>query len=118
LDETYFAYMEDVALCERMKRASWQVWYVPTADVIHHMGQSTKRQTGKVSPSAIRSFHLYFQRRWGPTATRLLQAVELMGYGLRVALYGLGAWLLRRPRWREQAHVHRQYLQLVWSWKP
>ena len=118
LDETYFAYMEDVALCERMKRAGWQVWYTPTADVIHHMGQSTKRQTGRVSPNAIRSFHLFFQRRWGNAATRVLKVIELLGYGMRMVIYGAGALALRHPRWREQAYVHYQYLRLVWGWPP
>ncbi len=118
LDETYFAYMEDVALCERMKAAGWEVWYLPSANVIHHMGQSTKRQTGKVSPNSIRSFHLFFLRKWGKTATRILQGIELLGYSLRVAIYGMGALILHRPRWRQQANVHWQYLLLVWRWHP
>ncbi len=118
LDDTYFAYMEDVALCEKMKKAGWETWYLPSANVIHHMGQSTKRQTGKVSPNSIRSFHLYFLHRWGTTSTRILQGIELLGYSLRVIIYGMGALILRRPKWHQQMSVHWQYLNHVWSWRP
>ena len=118
LDDTYFAYMEDVALCEKMKKAGWETWYLPSANVIHHMGQSTKRQTGKVSPNSVRSFHQYFLHKWGKTSTRILQGIEVFGYSLRVILYGLGALILRRPKWRQQTSVHKQYLAHVWSWRP
>ncbi len=118
LDDTYFAYMEDVALCEKMMKCGWETWYLPSANVIHHMGQSTKRQRGKVSPNSIRSFHQYFLHRWGIASTRILQAIEILGYSLRVILYGLGALILRRSKWRHQTSVHWQYLNYVWSWRP
>jgi N-acetylglucosaminyl-diphospho-decaprenol L-rhamnosyltransferase len=36
LDEGYFLYVEDIDWAYRMHRAGWQVYYVPTAQIIHH----------------------------------------------------------------------------------
>jgi N-acetylglucosaminyl-diphospho-decaprenol L-rhamnosyltransferase len=36
LDEGYFLYVEDIDWARRMHNADWQVYYVPTAQIIHH----------------------------------------------------------------------------------
>lgn len=36
LDEGYFLYVEDIDWARRMHTAGWQVYYVPTAKIIHH----------------------------------------------------------------------------------
>ncbi len=36
LDEGYFLYVEDIDWARRMHDANWQVYYVPTAQIIHH----------------------------------------------------------------------------------
>jgi N-acetylglucosaminyl-diphospho-decaprenol L-rhamnosyltransferase len=36
LDEGYFLYVEDIDWARRMHDADWQVYYVPTAQIIHH----------------------------------------------------------------------------------
>ncbi|MFN8455575.1 MAG: glycosyltransferase family 2 protein [Anaerolineae bacterium] len=36
LDEGYFLYVEDIDWARRMHRAGWQVYYVPSAQIIHH----------------------------------------------------------------------------------
>jgi len=35
LDERFFAYQEDADFCFRARQAGWQVYYVPTAQIIH-----------------------------------------------------------------------------------
>ncbi len=42
-DESYFMYGEDVDLCYRIKKAGWQVWYLPEAEIIHYGGGSSGR---------------------------------------------------------------------------
>ncbi len=39
LDEAYFAYQEDADFCFRARRAGWEVYYVPSAQVIHYGGK-------------------------------------------------------------------------------
>lgn len=36
LDEGYFLYVEDIDWARRMHSANWQIYYVPTAQIIHH----------------------------------------------------------------------------------
>jgi GT2 family glycosyltransferase len=43
LDEQYFAYQEDADYCFRARQAGWEVYYVPTAQIIHYGGQGGSR---------------------------------------------------------------------------
>ncbi len=44
LDEGFFLYVEDIDWAYRMHRANWKVFYVPTAQIIHHhLAVSDKR---------------------------------------------------------------------------
>jgi N-acetylglucosaminyl-diphospho-decaprenol L-rhamnosyltransferase len=36
LDEGYFLYVEDIDWARRMHNADWKIYYVPTAQIIHH----------------------------------------------------------------------------------
>jgi len=43
LDERYFAYQEDADYCLSARRAGWQVYYVPAAQIIHYGGLGGSR---------------------------------------------------------------------------
>jgi GT2 family glycosyltransferase len=58
LDEDFFAYLEDVDLAWRARRAGWRALYVPTARVLHHHSA-----TG-VEGSPFKSFHLGRNKIW------------------------------------------------------
>ncbi|NJK40822.1 MAG: glycosyltransferase family 2 protein [Acaryochloridaceae cyanobacterium SU_2_1] len=36
LDEGYFLYVEDIDWARRMQSSGWQIYYVPTAQIVHH----------------------------------------------------------------------------------
>lgn len=42
LDEHFFIYCEEIDWCIRIKRAGWQIWCVPQAEIVHREGQSTR----------------------------------------------------------------------------
>jgi len=42
-DEQFFMYGEDLDWCYRIKQAGWSVWYVPSTQIIHYKGESTRR---------------------------------------------------------------------------
>ena len=108
LDERLFCYMDDVDLGARARAAGWRVWYEPSAQAVHLMGQSTTRRTGRSSPAALRSFHRYYARTHGRSSRAALRAVEATGFGLRAAAYaGAGAvrrdpsaWAASRGHWQ------------------
>lgn len=41
LDEKFFMYVEEVDYCFRAKKKGWQVFYVPTASIVHFRGASS-----------------------------------------------------------------------------
>jgi N-acetylglucosaminyl-diphospho-decaprenol L-rhamnosyltransferase len=113
LDERFFVYMDDVDLCQRLRDAGWKIRYCPEAQATHLMGQSTKRQTGGVSPEALRSFNRYFAGRYGSSATATLRVIEAIGFAIRAVAY-LAAAAIRRdePRLSAQAAAHWQYFRV------
>lgn len=46
-DERYFMYMEDVDLGDRLGKAGWLNVYVPSAEVLHHKGHATGRESAR-----------------------------------------------------------------------
>jgi N-acetylglucosaminyl-diphospho-decaprenol L-rhamnosyltransferase len=113
MDERFFVYMDDVDLCRRLREGGWNVWYCPEAEAIHLMGQSTKRQTGTVSPKALQSFNRYFAMRRGPLATLALRALQAVGFGGRAALYSAASVACpAEAHLRAQARAHWTYCKV------
>lgn len=52
-DESFFMYGEDIDLSYRMQQAGYKVIYLPTTNIIHYKGESTK----KTSLNYVRHFH-------------------------------------------------------------
>ena len=43
LDEDYFLYGEDLDWCYRTRSAGWTIYYVPTTQIVHFKGESSKK---------------------------------------------------------------------------
>lgn len=43
LDEDFFIYCEEIDWCMRLKRAGWEIWCVPQAEIVHYEAQSTRQ---------------------------------------------------------------------------
>jgi N-acetylglucosaminyl-diphospho-decaprenol L-rhamnosyltransferase len=52
-DQNFFMYSEEIDLCKRIKSTGWKIIYLPEAQVIHYIGQS--------SDQVVAARHLYFQ---------------------------------------------------------
>jgi GT2 family glycosyltransferase len=98
MDEGYFLYFEEVDFCHRARRAGWPCWYVPSAHVVHLVGQSS----GVTNPAASRRrrpgywFHArrrYFVANHGRVATVLADLAWSLGY----ATYRLRRLVQRKP---------------------
>jgi hypothetical protein len=62
-DETFFLYMEDVDLCERIIREGWKIYYYPAAEFIHDAGGSSRQDWFRSQLDFIRSAQLYFRKK-------------------------------------------------------
>jgi N-acetylglucosaminyl-diphospho-decaprenol L-rhamnosyltransferase len=92
LDEQFFMYFEDVDLCRRVRRAGWEVWYVPASRVVHLVGQSSGVTDGRDAPLRRPGYWFdarrhYFLKHHGWAYSALADAAWLLGFG---------AWRARR----------------------
>ncbi len=107
LDEGYFMYSEEVDLCYALKHAGWEVWYQPTARVIHLGGASSRHRATAREADLYRSRVRFFRKHYGPIQAALLKAmicaITLGKQPLHAALRALSGG--RRGRavvgWRE-----------------
>ncbi len=67
-----------------MKEAGWEIWFVPEARVVHHVGASTRQVRMAMLWESHRSLHQYYRKHY---RTRLAAPV----YGLIVAAIYAGA---------------------------
>lgn len=47
-DEDYFMYAEDMDICWRLRQAGWRIYYLPSAKVLHHIGQSSRLESPRM----------------------------------------------------------------------
>ncbi len=112
LDEGFFMYSEELDLCRRMRDAGWGVVYLPTAQIIHHMGKSSEQvvvarhihfQTSKVR---------YFRKHHGAFSAAALRWFLLANYAWQLGLEG-AKWLVghKRPLRAQRIAAYRQVLK-------
>lgn len=61
-DEEYFMYVEDLDLCYTMHQAGWKVFYVPSAVVKHHVGQSSELRSPQMILEHHRSLYRFISK--------------------------------------------------------
>lgn len=62
LDEGFFMLFEEVDWCYRIKQAGWQIWFTPSARVLHHYGQSIKQVKARMILSSHRGMYRYWRK--------------------------------------------------------
>ncbi len=96
-DEDYFMYVEEIDWCYRVGQAGWLIYYVPSAVICHHGGQSTARVTAKMYV-ALRKSRILFALKHHSRFEALLLSV---GYGISSAIKARGGDRDRRQAYRQ-----------------
>ncbi len=65
LDEDYFIYSEEVDLCHRLRRAGWELYWVPHGQVVHLGGQSTRQVSEAMFLRLYQAKLIYFRKNFG-----------------------------------------------------
>jgi GT2 family glycosyltransferase len=78
LDEAFFMYAEDVDWCYRMKQAGWKVVYFPTAKIVHHIGQSTRKVPFKMTYERHRSMWRFYRKHYS-RGIALIDVATMLG---------------------------------------
>jgi N-acetylglucosaminyl-diphospho-decaprenol L-rhamnosyltransferase len=79
LDEGYFMYAEEVDWCWRIQRAGWPFYCVPSAQVIHHGGASTRQFRSQAFVSLWRSRLRLYGRFYGPIRRAVAAGIVRLG---------------------------------------
>lgn len=67
LDEHFFMYCEEIDWCLRIRRAGWQIWCVPRAEIVHHEAQSTRQFRDAMFVELWRARLYLFEKHYSPS---------------------------------------------------
>lgn len=86
-DNDYFAYVEEVDLCYRVKKAGWQVWYLPSPKVVH-FGQVTS-SSRYAAVNEFKGLRTFYKKHFASWQTVFLRLMLKVGAVLRMIIFGL-----------------------------
>lgn len=98
-DDGFFLYFEEVELMYRMRRAGWDLWYVPASRIVHIGGAATGMSSGvqeAVKPLPV--FHFESRRRYFVRTGGLAKLMTANLAWLFGRLIGVGVQLVRGKR--------------------
>lgn len=80
LDEAYFMYSEELDWCRRIKDAGWEIVYLPSAEIVHHLGKSSEQAVTHRHINFNRAKLRYYRKYHGAIATVALRTFLLLTY--------------------------------------
>jgi GT2 family glycosyltransferase len=78
-DEGFFMFCEEVDWCLRIRQSGWQIFYTPDAEIIHHVGASTRQSAGPMLVQLHRSRDRLFQKHYGALYTQTARLIVTAG---------------------------------------
>jgi len=113
-DPEIFMFGEDMALCQRLAAAGWQVRIDGGARVTHHHGQSFRQANAhEVLASVYKGPRHFFRRNRSALAAAVYDVILFLGYGLRAPGYWLAARLRPGRGYDELARFSWRYLGIM-----
>jgi len=112
LDESFFMYSEEMDWCYRIKQAGWHIVYLPTAEVTHYGGQSSKQVIAAQHIHFQRSKIRFFRKHWGALQGTLVRGFLLLNYLYQLVMESL-KWAVghKRPLRAERIRAYSQVLR-------
>lgn len=86
LDEKFFMYMEEQEFCFRIKKAGWQVWFYPEAEIFHLIRGSSPAGKQKAIWGIYQGLIYFYQKHFAPWQLRVLK--------LLLRAKAAGAWFV------------------------
>jgi GT2 family glycosyltransferase len=118
LDENFFMYLEDLDYCMRLRVAGWKLYYVPTGEIVHLVGESSGGRMRRYSVHAYESL-FYFYNKYYSTWTLFLARLLVFS-----AMCFRWVWNFARSSLFHSA-IHRQnhmdlgkVIRLCLHWRP
>jgi GT2 family glycosyltransferase len=112
LDDGYVMYSEELDWCRRARLKGWKVYYLGTARIIHHGGQSTAQAPARTQIHFHQSKLRYFRKFHGKSAAQFLRVILLLNYTIQLVIEALKHLLgHKRALRRERIHAYLQVLR-------
>ncbi len=92
-DEQFFMYCEDIDLCHRINQNGFKIYYVPTTQIIHYKGESTRKENLDYIVTFSRSLYQFFKKYYEPGSLVLFRWLIVIGIFLRGILIFLKNFL-------------------------
>ncbi len=113
MDEAYFMYSEELDYCRRIKDAGYPILYLPTAQIVHHVGKSSEQAVTARHINFQRAKLRYFRKFHGRFSCGVVRVVLLLNYIWQIEVESIkGVLGHKRPlRWQRV----KSYWQVVRS---
>ena len=108
LDASYFMYSEEVDWCTRIKRAGWEIYWVPASQIVHYGGQSSQQVADAMFLQLYRGKIQYFHKHWGRFDTWAYKLVLGLATLARLSFTPF-VWLEPHARRHRHLALARQY---------
>lgn len=82
-DERFFMYCEDIDLCHRINQSGSKIYYVPTSQIIHYKGESTKKNNIDYVVTFNRALYQFFEKYYAQSSVFLFRWMILLAIILR-----------------------------------
>jgi GT2 family glycosyltransferase len=106
LDEGYFIYGDETDLQYRLKKAGWDVYFLPQATTIHYGGRSMNRWSRR--KMVYRGKMLFYQKHYGALQTFFLRLLLGLLSIAKVVSWAI-AYLLPQKRGTAQKELHSNF---------
>ena len=114
LDEEYFIYGDEADLQYRLKKAGWQIYYLPDSTIIHYGGRSMDRWRRR--KMVYRGKMMFYRKHYGTFRTfflrgmlAVLSVVKFVPWGIAFLFPGLN------ERARRELQSNAEVIQLCFN---
>jgi GT2 family glycosyltransferase len=110
-EQAFFMYSEEVDWCKRIKKAGWQIVYLPQARVIHYEGRSSAQVSARRMIYFNTSKVRYINKYYGPVKAAILRIALLGMFACQLLLEG-AKWFVGHKRLMRQERLHAYWAVL------
>lgn len=104
LDEGFFMYCEEIDWCIRIKKAGWQIYCHPQAEITHYVGQSTTQFGDEMFVELHKSRYRVYRKHYSWRFRRMARWLVRLGLTYRSLQ---ARWAARRGRLDQDALQNR-----------
>jgi GT2 family glycosyltransferase len=117
LDENFFMYSEDLDYCLRLRKAGWKLYYVPTGEIVHLVGQSSGGRMRRYSVHAYRSLLYFYQKHYSAWSVYVIRLAVFLSMSVRWTWNFVSGVFSNSPGRRENRSDLAKLIRLSWTWR-